>query len=132
MEVVCSLVGENMNYKSNTRSESVSPSTGCKEESEVSVKIGGPFVVTTILIVTGLLLVCAVGGGIVLGKVVRMRRNRRKTIECCDVYAPRVTYISVQSYAEVGSWPSYTTVQSYADVRSDSSNATGYDNVAVQ
>jgi len=82
--------------------------------------------------VTGVLLVCAFGGGIILAGVMRRRRKRPRISEYCDDYAPKATHISVQSYAEVGSGPSYVTVQSYADVRSDSSNATGYAYVVVQ
>jgi hypothetical protein len=101
--------------------------------------VGGPSVVTTTLIVTGVLLVCAIGGGLILTKVVKRRRNRPKTPEYCDVYAPRASYVSVHSYAEVGEGssnvtvqtyadtgkrPSYISVQSYADVGLDSSNVT--------
>ena len=77
----------------------------------------------------------------------KRRKNRPTTPEYCDVYAPRASYVSVHSYAEVGAGPSYVTVQSYADigkrssyisvhsyadVGTDSSNETEYANVAVQ
>jgi hypothetical protein len=128
IEVFCSKRAEDMNYK-------------------VSTKGGRPSVITTALIVIGVLLGCALGGGLILAKIVKRLRNRTKTPEYWDVYAPRATYVSVLSYADVGSRPSYdsvesytdvgsgpshVSVQSYADVGSDRSNATGYANVAVQ
>jgi hypothetical protein len=94
--------------------------------------VEGPSVVTTTLIVTGVLLVCAIGGGLILAKVVKRLRKRQKTPEYCDVYAPRVSYISFHSYAEVNSVSSYVSVQSYAEISSDGRNATGYSYVAVQ
>jgi hypothetical protein len=69
MEEFCSQVAEDMNIKSNTSSEPVSPRTEPKEESGVNTENEGPSVVTTTLIVTGVLLVCAVGGGLILAKV---------------------------------------------------------------
>jgi hypothetical protein len=112
-----------------------------------SNKGGGPSVITTALIVIGVLLVCALGGGLILVKVVKRLRNKSKTPEYWDVYAPSATHVSIQtyadvgsgpsdfsveSYADVGSGPSYDTVQSYAGVGSDRSNGTGYAYVAVQ
>jgi hypothetical protein len=109
--------------------------------------VGGPSVVMTSLIVIGVLLVFAIGGGLILAKVVKRRRNRPKTPEYCDVYAPRASHVSVQSYAEVitgpsyitvqtyadvGKRPSYISVQSYADVGIDSNDVTEYANVEVQ
>jgi hypothetical protein len=147
IEVFCSKSAEDMNYKSNTSSESVSPMTEHKEEGEVSNKGGGPSVITTALIVIGVLSVCALGGILILANIVKTLRNRPKTPEYWDVYAPRTTYVSVQSYADVGSRPSYLSVESYAevcsgpshvsvhsyaDVGSYRSNATGYGFVAVQ
>jgi hypothetical protein len=147
MEEFCSHVPEDMNKKSNTSSELVSPRTGCKEESGVNTENGCPSVVTTTLIVTGDLLVCAIGGGLILAMVVKRRRNRPTTPEYCDIYAPRASHISVHSYAEVGAGssyvkvqnyadvgirPSYISVHSYADLGSGSSNAKEYVNVAVQ
>jgi len=73
---------------------------------------GGPSLVTTNFIVTDVLLVCAIGGGIILVTLVKRRRNKPKTLEYCDVYAPRASYISMHSYAEVGARPSYVSVQS--------------------
>ena len=93
---------EDMKCKSNTTLETVSSSTEHKDENEVSVNVGSPSVVTTSLIVTGVLLVCAVGGGIILVKVVKRRRNKPQTPEYCDVYAPRASYVSVEPYAVVG------------------------------
>jgi hypothetical protein len=90
-------------------------------------KVGGPSVVTTALIVTGVLLVCAIGGGIMLVKVVKRCRNKQKTPEYCDVYAPRASFVSVHSYAEVS-----FSVQSHADVISDSRIGTGYSYAALQ
>jgi len=117
-----------MNYKSSTSSEAVNPST----ENEVSDNVGDLSVLTTTLIVSGVLLVCAIGGGIILVKVVKRRRNRQKTPVYCDIYPPRASYVSVHSYAEVGADSSYVSVQSDTDVDSDSRNATGYSYVAVQ
>ena len=112
MDVLCSEAAQDMNYKSNTNSEAVSSSTEHKDESEVSAKFGGPSVVTTTLIVTGVLLVCAIGGGIILVKVVNRRRNKSKTPEYCDVYAPRASYVSVPSFEEISSGASYVSVHS--------------------
>jgi hypothetical protein len=116
MEEFCSQVVEDMNKKSNTSSEPVSPRTEPKEESGVNTEKEGPSVVTTILIVTGVLLVCAVGGGLILAKVVKRRRNREETPEYCDVYDLRASYVSIHSYAEIVAGPSHVTDQSYADV----------------
>ena len=63
MEEFCSQVVKEMNKKSNISSEPVSPRTGGKEESGVNTENEGPSIVTTILNVTGVLLLCAVGGG---------------------------------------------------------------------
>ena len=108
MEEFCSQVVKEMNKKSNISSEPVSPRTGGKEESGVNTENEGPSKVTTILIVTGVLLVCAIGGGLILAKVVK-RRNREETPEYCDVYAPRASYVSVHSYAEIVQRPSHVT-----------------------
>ena len=128
MDVFCAPGFVDMNYKSNTSSEVVGPSrpTGYKEKSDVNAKVGGPSVVTTTLTVTGVLMFCAFGGGITLAKVFRRRGRRPRMSEYCDVNAPTATYVTVQSYADVGSRPSYITGPSYTHVRSDSSNATGY------
>jgi hypothetical protein len=66
--------------------------------------------------VTGVLLVCAIGGGLILAKLMKILRKRQKTPEYCDVYAPRASYVSVHSYAEVVVGPSHVTDESYADV----------------
>jgi hypothetical protein len=66
--------------------------------------------------VTGVLLICAIGGGLILVKVVKRRRNKQKTPEYCDVYAPRTSHISLHLYEEVAGWPSHVTDQSYADI----------------
>jgi hypothetical protein len=147
IEVFCSKSEEDMKYKSNTSYEDVSPITEHEEKSEISNKGGGPSEITTALIVIGVLLVCALGGGLILVKVVKRLRNKPKTPEYWDVYGHRATYVSIQSYADVGSRPSYVSVQSYADVGSepshisvqsyadigsDRSNSTGYTYVAVQ
>ena len=96
---------------------------------------------------TGVLFICAIGGGLVLDKLVKGMKDKQKTPEYCDVYAPKTSHISLHSYAEVdagpshvtdpsyadvGKWPSYITVLSQADVVSDSSNATGHVNAAFQ
>jgi len=57
--------------------------------------VKGPSVVTITVIVTGVLLICAIGGGLNLLKVVKRRRNKQKTSEYCDVYAPRTSHISL-------------------------------------
>jgi hypothetical protein len=95
-------------------------------------KVGGPSVATTTLIVIGVVLVCTTGGGIILVKVVKRCRNKQKTPEYCDVYAPRALYVSIHSYAEVHVGEGSQSVQSYTDVDSDSRNATEYSYVAVQ
>jgi hypothetical protein len=132
MEVFCSPAAEDTNYKSNTSSEAVTRSTEDKDESDVSTLRAEPSVVTTALIVTGVLLVCALGGGLILVKLVKRLRKRPKTHEYCDVYAPRASYASIQSYAAVGSVSTYVSVQSDRDVDSDSRNATGYSYAAFQ
>ena len=52
---------------------------------------------------TGALLVCAIGGGIILAIMVKRLRNKLKTPEYCDVYIPRASYVSINSYEEVSS-----------------------------
>jgi len=116
MEEFCSQVAEDMDNESKRSSEVVSTSTEHKGESEVSAQSGGPSVVTTVLIVTGVLLVCAICGGLILAKVVKRRRNRAKTPIKCDVDDPRPSHISVNSYAEIGAGSSQITDQFYADV----------------
>ena len=132
IEVFCSKRDEDMNYKSNTSFEAVSLITEHEEEGEVSNKAGSPSEITTALIVIGVLLVCALGGILILVNVVKRLRNKPKTPEYWDVYGHRASYVSVQSYAEVGSLPSHVSVQSYAEVGSDRSNESGYTYVAVQ
>ena len=72
---------EDMNYKSDTSSETVRSRTVYKEEKEVGAKAGGLSVITTSLIVTGVLLVCAFGGGIILETVKKRRRKKSKMPE---------------------------------------------------
>jgi hypothetical protein len=132
IEVFCSKPAKDTNYKSSTSSEAVSPNTEQAKESEVSKTGGGLSVITTALIVIGVLLVCAFVGGLILAKVVKRLRSRRKTPEYCDVYAARATNISTELYADVGSGPSYISVESDTYVGSDRSIATGYAYVAVQ
>ena len=74
--------------------------------------------VTTTLIVTGVLLVCAIGGGSILVKVVKRLKKRPKTPEYVDVYSPSASNASVHSYEEVGAGASLILVQSYTDVSS--------------
>jgi hypothetical protein len=116
MEEFCSQVAEDMNKESNTSSEPVSPRTERKKESGVNTENGGPSVVTTTLIVTCVLLFCAIVGGLILAMFVKRQRNRQKTPEYCDVYAPSASQISLHLYAEIGTGPSHVTDQSYADV----------------
>jgi hypothetical protein len=113
---------DDMNY---TSPETVSPSAESKEENAESTQNGGPSVLTISLIVTGVLLVCAIGGGIIVVKVAKKLRNIPNSPEYCDVYAPRVSYVSVHSYADVDSGPSSVSVHSNADVLSDSNTGKG-------
>jgi hypothetical protein len=83
----CSHVVEDMNKKLNKSSQAVSLSTEYKDESAVITQSGGLSVVTITLIVVGVPLVCAVGGGVIWVRVVKGRRDRPKTPENCDVDA---------------------------------------------
>ena len=132
MEEFCCEVTEDMNNKSNTCFETIRSRTEHNGENEVGAKDGRLSVVTTALIVPGVLLVCAVGGGIILVNVMKRRRNKSKTPEYCDVYAPRASYVSVPSYEEIGSGACYVSVQSDTGVGTESRCATGYSYVAVQ
>ena len=69
-----------MNNESKARSQIVSTSTEHEGESEESTQSGGIFVVTTTLIVIGVLLVCAIGGSLILVKVVKRLRKRPKML----------------------------------------------------
>ena len=82
----------------------------------VNTKNGGSSVIMIPLIVTGVVLVCVVGGGLILTKVVKRRQKREKTPEYCDVYPLRSSYVSDRLYEEVGSGPTHDTVETYADV----------------
>jgi ABC-type sugar transport system permease subunit len=139
MEEFCSQVSEDVNKKFNTSSEYVSPRTECKKESVVNIENGGPSVITTTLIVTVVLLFCAIVVGLILAMFVKRWRNRQKTPDYCDVYAPSASQISLNLYAEVGTGsshltdhfyaddgrkPSYISVLSDADVGSERDNAT--------
>jgi hypothetical protein len=84
----CPQVVEDMNKKIDKSSESVSLNTEHEDESVVSTQSGGPSVVTITLILVGVVLVCAVGGGVIWVRVNKGRRDRPKTPEYCDVYAP--------------------------------------------
>jgi hypothetical protein len=90
-------------------------------------KFEGRYAVTTPLIVVGVLLICAICGGLVLDKLVKRMKDKQKTPEYCDVYAP----ISLHSYAEVGAGPSHVTDPSYADVGKRSSYITVLSQVDV-
>ena len=116
LDVFCSLDAEGMNNKSNTSDKVVNPRKERNEESGVNTKFGGPSVIYTTLIVTGVVLICAVGGGIILTKLVKRLRKRRKTPEYCDVYAPGASHVSDHLYEKVGSGPTHDTVETYADV----------------
>jgi hypothetical protein len=120
MEVFC--LADDMNYRS---PETVSPSTERKAVGEVIAQNGSLSVSTTTLIVTGVILVCTIGGGLILAKVVKRKRNIPNTPKHCDVYAPRVSYVSVHSYTDVDSGPSSVSVHSNADVLSDSNTGKG-------
>ena len=65
---------------------------------------------------TGVVLVCAVGGGLILTKVVKRREKRQKTPEYCDVYAPSASHVTDHLYEEVGSGPTHDRVETYADI----------------
>jgi hypothetical protein len=86
-----------MNKNFNTNFEALSLNTEHKDESAVSTQSGGPSVVTFTLIVVGVLLVCAVGGGVIWVSVVKGRRDRPKTPEYGIIYAPRASYVSIHS-----------------------------------
>jgi hypothetical protein len=116
MEEFCSQPDEDRNYTSNTSPEAVSPSAGYKEESELSPMVEGPSVVTIALIVTGVLLLCAIGGGLILATVVKRRRNKPATPKHDDVYASRESHISLNSlYEYTAPGPSHVVDQSNAD-----------------
>jgi Leucine-rich repeat (LRR) protein len=119
MEGFCSQPADDRNYTSRV---APSPDKERKEESEVSKPSGSPFILTITLIVSGVVLVCAIGGGVILVKVVKKRRNKPNNpeYEYDDVYVPRASYISVHSYEEVGPGRFSNSDYSYADVRSDS------------
>jgi hypothetical protein len=70
-----------------------------------------PSVLTTTLIVIGVLLVCAIVLGLILAKVVNCRRKRPKTPEYCDVYAPTASDISHCLYEYIDAGPSHITDQ---------------------
>jgi hypothetical protein len=134
MKVFCPKREEDTNYKSNTSSEAVSPITEHEELGEVCTKGGRPSVVTTALIVIGVLLGCALGGGLILVMVVKRLRNKTKTPEYWDVYGHRASYVSIQSYPDIGSEPSHVSVQSYEDVGSEQANVSvqSYANVGSE
>jgi hypothetical protein len=94
--------------------------------------VGGHSVLTTALIVTGVLLVGAIVGGLIVAKMLKKRRNIQNSSEYDDVYVPRASYVSAHSYAYVDSRLTSNSVHSYADVRPDSNNTTGYSYVTVQ
>jgi hypothetical protein len=128
----CSHIIEDVNKNFNTSPEAVSLSTEHKDESAVSRQSGRPSVVTITLIVVGVVLVCAVGGGVIWVSVVKGRRDRpknfRKRRRLRSQYIIRLNSLN----AAVGAVPSYVSVQSDTDVDSDSRNATGYSYAAVQ
>ena len=78
MEDFCSQVAEEMNKKSNRSSGAVSSSTEHKDESEVSTQSGGLSVVNITLIVTGVILVCAIVGSLILAKVLKRQEGTEK------------------------------------------------------
>jgi len=116
IEVFCSRVPGDMNKNSSTSSEAVTASAERNDESEVSTQSGSPTVVKITLIVTGVLLVCAIVGGSIVAKVAKRLRKGQKTLDYCDVYAPRASNFSLHSYEEVGVGPSLVTDETYADV----------------
>jgi ABC-type dipeptide/oligopeptide/nickel transport system permease component len=78
--------------------------------------VGGPFVVTIALIVNGVLLICAIGMGLILIKLLKKKRKQQKTTKYCDVNSSSAPHISLNLYAERGAGPSQVTAQSYADI----------------
>jgi len=58
----------------------------------------------------------AIVWGLILAKAAKRLRKRQKTLDYCDVYAPRASHISIHSYEKVGVGPSLVTVETYADV----------------
>jgi hypothetical protein len=116
IEEVCSQVPGDMNNETTTNSEIVSTSTEHMGEHEISTLSGGSSVFTTTLIVTGVLLVCAIGGGLILAKLVKRLRKRRETSEYCDVYPPSASYVPVHLYEEIGGGTSLVEIQPNTDV----------------
>jgi hypothetical protein len=66
---------DDINYKPDTNPEAVNSSTGYKDESEISANIGGPTVVRTALVVTGVVIGCAIWRGLILTKMVKRLRK---------------------------------------------------------
>jgi hypothetical protein len=88
----------------------------CSQVAEDKPKnVGGISVLTTALIVSGALVVCANVWWLVLAKVVRCWRNRPNMTEYDDVYPSRASYVSVHLYEEVAVRPPHVTEQTYAD-----------------
>jgi flagellar basal body-associated protein FliL len=86
IEEFCPQVVEDMNKKFNTNSEAVSLNTENKDESAVGTQSRGSSLVTITLIVVGVVLICAVGGGVIWVSVVKGRRDRPKTPEYSEIY----------------------------------------------
>ena len=115
IEEVCSQVPGDMNNENKIRSVVVSTCTGPMEECRVNTKNGGRSVVTTTLILTGVLLVGAVGCRFILAKVVKRLKRTQKTPEYCDIYSDGIillsSFVCSSSYIAI-----ICTVQTYADV----------------
>jgi hypothetical protein len=82
--------------------------------------VGGLSVLTTALIVTGVLMVCAIVGGLMLVKVLKKRRNIPNNSEYDKVYDPGPSQFSDHLYDDGDSGKFSNSVHSYTDVRSDS------------
>jgi hypothetical protein len=79
-------------------------------------KVGGLPVLASTLILSGVLVICAIGWGLFLAKVLKCRKNRPNTTEYSDVYPPRASHVSLHLYEEVAARPSHVIDQTYADV----------------
>jgi Leucine-rich repeat (LRR) protein len=77
---------------------------------------GGFSVLTTALIVAGVLVVCGIGWILVLVKVAKSRSSRPQTPEYCDVYPRRSTNIPLHLYEAVRAGPSDVKDQTYENV----------------
>jgi Leucine-rich repeat (LRR) protein len=88
----------------------------CPQVAEDKHKSGGLSVLTTALIVAGVLVVCGIGWILVLVKVAKSRRIRSQTPEYCDVHPRRATNIPLHLFEEVRAGPSHVKDQTFENV----------------